>query len=211
MRIAEVLAVMLAVACSTASRPSSPGAPAPQAQGDPHMSLDQVLQRASRTEFATYDPGAVIAAVNALIPLGRDGALGALDAFVASQASPHDGLFLVLRVAFDAEPHPVMRLGGSHPAPPADRAALPRFPIMMVDDVPLMLVASYTLRGLPEPITAHLAYYREHGKLRAAPLAPAAGPDRMAGYDAQYRAAYGAAPSDAERALIQAELGRLGR
>jgi hypothetical protein len=72
-----------------------------------------------------------------------------------------------------------------------------------------MLVASYILRGLAEPVTDHLAYYREHGTLRSAPLAPAAGTDRMAGYELQYQAAYHAAPSDAERELVRGKLARL--
>ena len=176
------------------------------------MHLDSLLQRASSSAFATYDPSPVIAVVNALVPLGKDGALATLGAFLAKQdlaKDPHHGLFLVLRVLFEANPHPPVLLGGSRPAPPSPPDALPRFPIMMVDDVPLMLVAGYTLRGLAEPVTAHLAYYREHGTLRAAPLAPSVGHDRMAGYEAQYQAAYHAAPPDAERQFVQAQLARL--
>jgi hypothetical protein len=100
-------------------------------------------------------------------------------------------------------------LGGSRPPSPRSPPALSRFPIAIVEDVPLMLVESYTLRGLPEPVTAHLAYYRAHGTLRAAPLAPSSGPDRMAAYEAMYQSAYGAAPSAAERAFVKAQLDRL--
>lgn len=115
----------------------------------------------------------------------------------------------MLRVAFDADPHPPVLLGGSRPPLPPWPAALPRFPIAIVDDVPLMLVSGYALRGLAEPVIAHLAYYREHGTLRTTPLAPAPGRDRMAGYEAQYQAAYHAAPSDTEREHIRSQLARL--
>ena len=176
------------------------------------MNLDDLLQRASNSAFETYDPGTVIEAVNALVPLGKAGALAALEAFLGKQdlaKDPHQGLFLVLRVLFEAAAHPPMRLGGSRPAPPSPSASLPRFPIMIVDDVPLMLVAGYTLRGLPEPVASHVTYYRKHGTLRAAPLAPSSGPDRMAAYARQYEAAYHAAPPAAERALVEAQLDRL--
>lgn len=175
------------------------------------MNLDNLLQRASSASFDSYDPGAVVAAVNALIPLGKDAALARLDGLIARQdlgRDPHHGLFLVLRVAFDAAAHPPVRLGGSQPPPPPSPGALPRFPILVVDDLPLLLVTGYTLRGLPEPVTVHLAYYRQHGTLRTSPLAPATGPDRLAGYEAQYQAAYQAAPSAAERAHIRAQLDR---
>jgi len=176
------------------------------------MNLDKLLQQASGGAFASYDPGPVIAAVNALVAAGHDGALASLDAYVAGHdlaRDPQQGLFLVLRVAFEASPHPPMLLGGSQPSAPASPAALPRFPIMLVDDVPVMLVAGYTLRGLPEQVTAHLAYYRAHGTLRTAPLAPAVSADRLADYDAQYRAAYGAPPPDGERAFVRDQLARL--
>lgn len=176
------------------------------------MNLDELLQRASSSTFAIYDPGQVIEAVNALVPLGKDGALAAIDSFLAKQdlaKDPHQGLFLVVRVLFDADAHPPMRLGGSHPPPPQSPSALPRFPIALVDDVPLMLVQSYVLRGLPELVTAHVAYYRAHGTLRTAPLAPSPGPDRMAAYEALYQTAYGAPPSAAERAFVKAQLDRL--
>ena len=176
------------------------------------MHLDDLLQRASSSAFATYHPGPVIEAVNALVPLGKDGALAAIEAFLGKQdlaKAPHQGVFLVLRVLFEADPHPPMLLGGSRPSPPPSPSSLPRFPIMMVDDVPLMLVASYTLRGLPEPVTAHVEYYRKHGTLRATPLAPSAGPHRMAAYERQYQAAYSAAPPLPERELVRVELERL--
>jgi len=212
MRAAELAAIALVAACSAGARPPAPAVPPPPVQGDPPMKLDQLLQRASSSDFASYDPGAVIDAVNALVPLGKDRALDAVDGFLAQRdlaRDPSNGLFLVLRVAFDADPHPPMMLGGSRPAPPASPAALPRFPIAIVDDVPVMLVASYMLRGLAEPVTSHITYYRYHGTLRAAPLAPVRGPDRMAGYEAQYQAAYHAAPSDAERELVRGQLARV--
>jgi hypothetical protein len=176
------------------------------------MDVDELLTRSSRSVFATYHPGHVIDAVNELVPRGTAGAIAALDAFIGRHdlsENPLHGIFLVLRVLFDADPHPPVRLGGSRPPPPRDPTALPRFPITIVEDVPLMLVASYTIRGVPELVTAHLDYYRLHGTVRPTPLTPNREPDRMEIYLDRYAAAYQAPPSPAEVEFVQAQLDRL--
>jgi hypothetical protein len=180
--------------------------------GGPIMKLDDVLEAASSSDFSTYDPTTVINAVNALVSLGKDGALAAIDKFLARQDpedNPRQGLFLVLRVLFDADPHPPLRLGGAPLGPPRDPAAMPRFPIVVVDDVPLMLISGYTLAGLPEPLSSHLDYYRNHGTLRAAPLTPAQGVDRRAAFAKVYQSAYGAPPEPGVRGFIDDQLHRL--
>ena len=175
------------------------------------MTIDTVLERASSSDFSTFDPTPVIEAVNALVALGHAGALGALDRFLAGRdldADPHRGLFLVMRVAFDADPHPPLRLGGAALAPPPP-PAFPRFPIVIVEDVPLMLIGGYTLGGLAEQVTSHLEYYRAHGKLRSAPLAPQPGIDRRAAFAQAFQAAYGTPPGATERDLVAGQLDRL--
>lgn len=172
------------------------------------MALADALDRASSSDFAEYDPSAVIDAVNGLVRLGGDDALGALDAYVAAAGlddDPHRGLFLVLRVAFDADEHPPMRIGAPVPPPPPD--APPRFPILLVHDVPLLLVTGYTLGGLAEQVTAHLDYYRAHGTLRAEPLQPPAAVD-YADVERAFEAAYGFPPDAAMQAHLAAQLDR---
>ncbi|HEX3762702.1 MAG TPA: hypothetical protein VHW23_28600 [Kofleriaceae bacterium] len=174
------------------------------------MTLDDLLQHASSSDFTAYDPTAVIEAVNALIPLGKTGALAALDRFIAGcdlTRDPHQGLFLVMRVLFDAAPHPALRLGGSRLKPPDPAPVIPRFPILMVEDVPLMLVDAYELAGLPDQLSTHLDYYRQHGEL-IAPLRPAK-VDRHAAFVQQFQQAYGVPPDRAELDHIDAQLGRL--
>jgi hypothetical protein len=177
------------------------------------MTIDQALQRAASSDFSEYDPGATIAAVNELVAIGHDGALAALERFVQAadlEADPHRGLFLVMRVAFEADPHPPLRLGGAAlTAPPAP--AFPRFPIAIIEDVPLMLIGGYTLGGLAEPVTAHVEYYRRHGKLRSAPLAPRRDLDVRAAFDGAFLAAYGTPPGETERDLIGGQVARLPR
>jgi hypothetical protein len=188
--------------------------PAPVApKQEPAMSLDDILERASSSDFAKYRPGPVVDAVNALHPLGKDGALAALDRFLAARdldADPHQGLFLVLRVLFDvdADAHPPMRLGGSMPDTPPTPSSLPRFPIVLIDDLPILLISGYVLGGEPEPLSVHLDHYRQHGRLRARPLAPPvmAPAARMAKLEQLYRASYQRDLSGSEREFLQAQL-----
>ena len=180
------------------------------------MNLTAILERASSSDFMQYDPTAVIEAVNALHPLGKDGALDAIETYLAHADQTSDsrhGLFLVMRVLFEvpADPgyHPPVRIGGSMPAVPKDPRSLPLFPILLIDDIPLMLVSGYALGGEAEPLAAHIAYFRMHGKLRAQPLRPAKSKDTIERYKQAYQAAYGAPSSAREVAFVQGQLDRM--
>src|SRR5262249_49280031 len=76
---------------------------------------------------------------------------------------------------------PKMGVGAPAPAEPKDRKLIPRFPILVQDDIPLFLVFGYSLFGVPEGVGNHVAYFRRHGVLRAKPLAPAEHPLAVAG------------------------------
>ena len=124
--------------------------------------LLETLDHASSSSFATYNPGRIVQAVNDLIPLGKEEALASIAGYYEAadrQADPRQGLFWVLRVLFDvpAEPgyHPPVRLGAPRPAAPEDLRTIPRFPIMLIEDIPLLMVTSYILGGLPE-VDSHL-------------------------------------------------------
>ena len=177
-------------------------------------SLDQVLGTAARTDFARYRPRHVIDAVNALLPLGKDGALAAVEAWLATHdagTQPHDGLFLVLRVLFEVPAHPghqpPLHLGGTSPPPPPDPASLPHFPLVLIDDRPLLLVSGFALGGDTEPVSSHIRHFRANGTLRHKPLAPARPPDAVLDeFRAMYQRAYGASPPPHVLALIQAQL-----
>ena len=161
---------------------------------------------------ATPDPLPLIAAVNALQSLGTERAVAVLGAYLRARP-PGDsggrrGSFLVMRTLFDVDGgagHPPMRVG----APDVDAAAgadLPRFPIAIVEDVPLRLVGGYSLAGKAEQPEAHLAYYAKAGKVRARLLIPPADPlavfDRLAGRSGTDFLRAGGLDSDAARARI---------
>jgi len=201
-------------ACASGSGRSSTTQASPRGTA---MGMDQLLARASRADFADYDPRTVIDAVNALQPLDKDKALDAIEAHLSRvdlDADPHEGLFLVLRVLFEVPPepgyHPPPLLGGSMPAPPSDLRSLPLFPVVLIDDIPLMMVSGYELGGDAEPLSAHIGHFRATGHLRARPLEPKApAGDLLDRFTALYQRAYGTAPSARELAFLQRQLDRL--
>jgi hypothetical protein len=112
-----------------------------------------------------------------------------------------EGLFLVLRCLFEGEPlppnglatgkgfsdmvprpsptpqpafWPPLNAGASSPPEPADPTLVPRFPLVLIDDIPLVLVSGYLSAGCvsPDPFYVHVAYFREWGRLRTRPLRP---------------------------------------
>lgn len=141
-----------------------------------------LLDRAANMGFDDYNPAHVIAAVNALRPLGKEEALARIDSYLEGRDGlPYpDGLFWVLRTLFEmpaGRPFPPAGIGRPNISPPAGAEHLPRFPVVVVQDVPLLVVRGYALAGLPEPVERHVAYFRAHGVLPARSLTPPASRD----------------------------------
>ena len=125
------------------------------------------------------DPLHLIRVTNYLQPLGKEKAL----AIIGEYGRIHDvgidetWLFLLLRTLFDVPQPPghmpEMLIGAMSPAWPKDRTRVPRFPVVVVDDIPFSLLWGVTLAGEAEPVTRHVESFREHGTIR--PKAPPAG------------------------------------
>lgn len=142
---------------------------------------------------APANPLRIVQAVNALQPLGKDVAVAVLAEYLRV-ASPFDdpgreGVFHVLRTLFDPPDDtgvfPEMFVGAPTPEPPKDPKAAPRFPIVIVDDIPFVAVTGYALGGLAEPPEHHLEWMRAHAELRRSKLSPTSTPiltlERMVG------------------------------
>jgi hypothetical protein len=178
------------------------------------MSLDRILSLAASEDFAHYQPQLVIAAVNALLPLGKDGALATIESYLAEHNLETDsqaGLFLVLRTLFEVPQPPgyhlPLRLGGSSPPPPADSKSLPHFPLVLIDDRPLLMVTGFALGGDIEPVAAHIQNFRAAGTLRKKALQPSQPPAAvLEQFETVYQHAYGRPPSPHEIAFIEAQL-----
>jgi len=133
-----------------------------------------------RIDGESYDPLKLIRVINALQPLGKEKALAAISEYlrVCSRYDDEgcDGLFLILRALFEvpADPGymPRMLVGAPWPPEPSDRRLIPRFPIWLQDDIPILMVSGYRLAGQAEPVERHVEYFRQHGRIRAKPLVP---------------------------------------
>ncbi|MBK9034239.1 MAG: hypothetical protein IPL61_23745 [Myxococcales bacterium] len=174
----------------------TPTAPAPAAPTD-DAAVFRALDAVGPIESDRYDPRPVIAAINALQPLGRGEGTRVLAAYLAARGHSVDergGLFAVLRVLYEppaARPPyppdactprqrelisgPCVRppmLGSPSPAPPEDLRSL-RYPFFVLGGVPLSLVSGYTLAGKAETVAMHLeALATARTGWLAAPLAP---------------------------------------
>lgn len=147
------------------------------------------------------NPGTIIQAVNALQPLGKESGCAVLREYLRI-TMPYDAwwkihegcdlevnLFLLVRALFDVpisgtrevpDSYDVVRkgylrspgLGATVPAPPNDRTAYPRFPLHIVDGVPLGLVGSGYTSGQPERVINHLLSLEKDAIWRSSPLIP---------------------------------------
>jgi hypothetical protein len=211
-----VLLAALAPACGSPKTQDSPisvdtSTASPAGSEGATMST---LDKAARMRFEDYHPDRVIEAVNALQPQGKQKSLDLIKSYLDRRDAGNDalGLFWVLRVLFEVPPgqgFPPVRLGQPDVSSPPSPDALPRFPIVIAHDVPLLVTRGYALGGFPEPVEAHLTYFQTHGTVRNAPLAPPGSRDEVADEFARlWKAAYGKAPPDV-RELIGSQLARM--
>jgi hypothetical protein len=137
--------------------------------------LDTLGEVPSYNDGLRYNPRAVIQAVNLLQPLGKGKALAAIQEHLRT-TDEGEGAFLVLRTLFEVPEDPGymprMHVGAPSPTEPKNPKLLPRFPITIEGDIPLLLVTGYSLAGHPEHPMSHVNYFREHGKLREKQLVP---------------------------------------
>ena len=137
----------------------------------PDDTLFPILDEVGPLEGPVFHPTRALEAMIALQALGQEAGTQALRRYLSQRAEPPTGLFAVIRCLsvipergivgeFPAVPRPGSlrppALGAPNPAPPADPTALPRFPAMLLADVPLVVVLDYTLSGHPEPLSMHL-------------------------------------------------------
>jgi len=148
--------------------------------------LLRLLDTAPGLDGYSYNPLPVIQIVNTLQPLGKEKALAAVAEYVRVSDEwydfwgPRSGMFLVLAVCFDLPngiyPDQAGGFGAPSPGPPKDPGRIPRFPIAIIDNIPLMLVSGYTFQGMATPMENVVDFYRAKGSIRATPLVPSNDP-----------------------------------
>jgi hypothetical protein len=177
--ISFVLSITIVIVCSPAEKHHF-FAPSVAKEIKGEVMTTRLLDQVSTMEIENYNPSYVIQAVNALQPLGKEQALAEIDTYLANRKQAQvgarniaDGLFWVLRVLFEvptAQGFPPVRIGQPDIPPPTIKEKLPRFPIVLIKDIPLLVVRGYDLGGLPEQVESHVDYFRKFGKIRTQPL-----------------------------------------
>ena len=117
--------------------------------------LRNLLQRIGRlSESMDKDPLLYIQLVNALQPFGKEKSLAVISEYLRI-SSPFLGdripLFILLRLLFEVPEDPGfmprMMVGAPSVKEPDDRKLVPLFPVVLMDDIPLNLVISYSSRA----------------------------------------------------------------
>ncbi len=139
-----------------------------------------------------YNPLNMIRCVNRLRSESKERVLAVIEehARVASFFSHTypDGLLLLLRTIFEVSEEwgymPLMGIGRMNPHLPNSKEMyklFPRYPIFVVNDVPVLLISDYTCFGSGghESLKLHMEYFRNNGVLRKTPLHPPDNPLRV--------------------------------
>ena len=166
------------------AKPGTGLPPPPSMVGEKELrKLLAMLDRLPSLDGWSYDPLSVIQAVNALRPLGKEKALSVIGEYLRVTSDfdqTQEGIFPVLRVLFDVPEDPGymrrMRVGMPTPRNPEDLKLMPRFPIVMQDDIPFLVVRGYILIGVPESPWSNVDHFWSHGTLRTEPLSPSEKP-----------------------------------
>jgi hypothetical protein len=149
--------------------------------------LLKMLDQIPELQGYKFHPQPLIAAVNALQPLGKEKALAVISEYLRVSSdfdSPaREGTFLLMRALFDvpADPGymPTMFVGGPSPQPPKDPKVFPRFPLSLEGDVPLLLVSGYILAGKAQDPEEHIKYFTTNGVFRSSQLKPTDTPSKI--------------------------------
>lgn len=131
--------------------------------------MNELLNKVLHTPVEAYDPADVMAVVNMLIPLGKEKALEKITAVLPDNTLDAVGAFWILRTLFELPPeefYPSVKIGRSDIPPPEASDIMPRFPIVIIRDIPFLVVRSYDLSGVPERVEGHINYFREYGIIR---------------------------------------------
>ena len=130
-----------------------------------------------RPRSLTHDPLWVVRCVNALVAMGKDKAIFCIEQYLRVVSPTWDAdsdLFWVMRALFEVPDPPgymqVPAIGAISPTPPGDLTVTPRFPIVIVYEIPFNVLTGVQLGGSPEqPLWALRGYYSKW-PLRKKPL-----------------------------------------
>jgi len=153
----------------------------------PSSILGEHLDAVAALDAATFHPGRALTAMRSLMELPEAERMPFLLGYARSRVEVPSGVFAVVRALIEvpgrdqpaADFPEVLQpgylrppaLGAPDPPAPDDPTELPRFPVVLLEDVPLVLVSGYALGGKPESLAMHLEGL-EGARWRSKPLAP---------------------------------------
>lgn len=126
-----------------------------------------------------FDPSRIIRAVNALHSLGEESARSVIQEYFRitprCDFKSRESVYLMLRVLYDppneSKCFPVLALGSPHPYFES-KESIQRFPLVIANDIPLLVIDGYSRYGLLPDADEVLQWYAEHCEMRKRPLAP---------------------------------------
>ena len=130
------------------------------------------------SDIARYDPRFAVRIVNELQKLGKDDALLALKEYLRISAPWEAGpeaIHLILLALFEIPKEgffPRLHSGLMWPPEPKARRLFPRYPILMEQDVPLLIASPMVICGETAIKFDYLDSFWKRGKLRERPLCP---------------------------------------
>jgi hypothetical protein len=183
-----------------------------------------LIEKCSPWDGYTFDPATYLQAVNRLHNQDANLLLEYLEEYITSILNQPKMLenitriFFLLRLLFvpqkPGQPFPEIRVGTPDDPNPPPAKDFPIYPLLLIEDVPLLIVAGFNLGGLPQSPLEHLEFCRKECRVRPAPLHPPANPlplaDQLLSSKQWYREKEGAEASE-NRAILRAQLLRLVR
>lgn len=146
------------------------------------LDVSEIVHRCSPWEGYTFDPGTYISAVNALHGEDQDSVIAGLRAYAHSIVKNMDlakditRVFFLLRLLFiPADPEvrfPPIRVGRLIDINNPPLQDFPLYPLVLIEDVPLLIVTGFMLSGLPEDPMNHIEFCERYCFLRTRPLCP---------------------------------------
>lgn len=196
-------------------------------RGGPHAkvivlmtSVFEIIRSCSTWEGYTFDPGTLIRAVNILRNDKPSDVIVGLRSYaqaIVNDLDLVDGntrLILLLRLLFvPAEPgtaYPSVAMGKPVDVENPPLQDYPLYPLVLLNDVPLLIVTGFLLGGLPADPMSQIEFFEQDCRMRPAPLRPPDNPlplaETLLASPTWYRKDF-----DRDRGVLRAQLLRLVR
>lgn len=183
--------------------------------------IPTVVGGCSNWDGYTFDPGTHIRAVNLLRAEDKSRVIDGLRKYCelsvgsSSWATDSTRVFLLLRLLFvptDTGAHfPTIRIGKPSDTETPPVADFPLYPLVLLEDVPLLIVSGYMTGGVAEQPSSHIDFCERHCQLRPVALRPPDNPLPLAESLVKSARWYRKTGVEQDRAMLAAQLLRLVR